>query len=510
MNNVNQELIAVAKTAFETSLKRTFTNLVGVAPTQIFLIWFNSLFDVYGQPNPDDITANNQRMVAEWNPATRDFASVIRQIEDATIFAVFLGQPKQDHESIYAGELVIHNAGFRQAPDVVQEDPGRTQRTWANFKIFFSEEIAAWYRAGCTTGSQAGYGGNAKTFDESSYAEAEQQYMESPRNFSETNANNAKAFDTMANGMMAAINEIKGQLQGLQANAAQAKPPTSTYAPPPAAPAAPVYQQAPPAPSVPTSPSTGRRGGGRGRGRGRGCGGGRGGYQGQGRGGYQGQGRGYPAPSQQQPYQQQGGFYANQRPPNNQKYYANWNYCWTHRYDVADNHHNGNCQRPAYGHVYTATRDNPCGGCQKGASHHFLLKDAPTKAKTAEHNRKEVKLPDGTIINSSHKCELDLNDIPKEASDGYIIPDMINHSLLSVTHLCKAGCQVQFTGNTCIVTYKGKENMRRQRSKINGLWLVPLTDKVTRRHSIALTYDATNSAYHTSRTLAETIQFLHQ
>ena len=252
MNNVNQELIAVAKTAFETSLKRTFTNLVGVAPTQIFLIWFNSLFDVYGQPNPDDITANNQRMVAEWNPATRDFASVIRQIEDATIFAGFLGQPKQDFENVYAGELVIRNAGFFS--DKLQNWYKKTQaeRTWANFKTFFSEEIAAWYRAGCTTGSQAGYGGNAEAYDESSYVEAEQQYMESLRNFSETNANNAKAFDTMANGMMAAINEIKGQLQGLQANAAQAKPPA--YAPPPAAPTAPVYQQAPPAPAYYQAP----------------------------------------------------------------------------------------------------------------------------------------------------------------------------------------------------------------------------------------------------------------
>ena len=143
-----------------------------------------------------------------------------------------------------------------------------------------------------------------------------------------------------------------------------------------------------------------------------------------------------------------------------------------------------------------------------GASHHFLLNDAPTKSKDTKHDRKEVKLPDGTVINSSHKCELDLHRVPKEASDGYILPDMKNHSLLSVTHLCKAGCQVNFTGETCIVTYKGKEIMRGERSKTNGLWLVPLTDKVSKKQ-IALTNGTANSAYHTS-TLAETIQFLHQ
>ena len=383
MQNVNQELIAVAKTAFDASFKRTFTNLVGVAPTQIFLTWFNSLFDAYGQPNPDDITHNNSRMVADWNPATRDFASVIRQIEDATIFAGFIGQPKQDHENVYAGELVIRNAGFFAAKLENWYKKSQSDRTWANFKIFFSEEIAAWYRAGCTTGSQAGYGGNAEATDDGSYAEAEQQYIESLRNFSETNASNARAFDTMANSMMAAINEIKGQLQGMHANAAQTQPapapaPPAPPAPPTqlvyqAAPPPPTYTYAPPAPpNLPYQPPTpqyqpyqgyqqqGGRNGGRGRGRGRGRGYGRGNYQNQGRGGYHAQ------PQQQQYQQQQSGFYANQRPPNNQKYYANWNYCWTHGYDVADNHHSGNCQRPAYGHVYTATRDNPCSGCQKG------------------------------------------------------------------------------------------------------------------------------------------------
>ena len=155
-----------------------------------------------------------------------------------------------------------------------------------------------------------------------------------------------------------------------------------------------------------------------------------------------------------------------------------------------------------------STNNNYYAILDSGASHHFLLNDAPTKSKDTNHDRKEVKLPDGTIINSSHKCELDLHRIPKEASDGYILPDMKNHSLLSVTHLCKAGCQVNFTGETCIVTYKGKEIMRGERSKTNGLWLVPLTDKVSKK-KIALTNGSANSAYHTS-TLAETIQFLHQ
>ena len=91
--------------------------------------------------------------------------------------------------------------------------------------------------------------------------------------------------------------------------------------------------------------------------------------------------------------------------------------------NLSVNHTTTSTPTPEYNNNYYAILDS-------GASHHFLLENAPTKAKTADHTQKEVKLPDGTIINSSHKCELDLQNIPKEASDGYILPDMKNHSLL--------------------------------------------------------------------------------
>eukprot|EP00956_Cyclotella_meneghiniana_P029107 scaffold69513_cov76-Cyclotella_meneghiniana.AAC.2 len=185
MEHVNQELIAVAKSAFEQSFKRTFTNMVGVAPTQVFLEWFNGLFSSYGQASPDDITQNNKAMVADWNPATRDFASIIRQIDDAAIFAGFIGQPKPDRDLVYAGELVVRNAGFFASKLETWYKKPQADRTFSNFKTFFTDEISAWYRAGCTTGSQARYGGNAEAVSEDSYAEAEQAYIDSLRNFSD-------------------------------------------------------------------------------------------------------------------------------------------------------------------------------------------------------------------------------------------------------------------------------------------------------------------------------------
>lgn len=53
-----------------------------------------------------------------------------------------------------------------------------------------------------------------------------------------------------------------------------------------------------------------------------------------------------------------------------------------------------------------------------GASHHFLLEDSPTQSRNSNHEPKDVRLPDGSTIRSSHKCKLDLQDIPNGANDG--------------------------------------------------------------------------------------------
>ena len=67
----------------------------------------------------------------------------------------------------------------------------------------------------------------------------------------------------------------------------------------------------------------------------------------------------------QQPQNNGGGFYRtrqfNNRTPNPVKRFNNWFYCWSHSFYV--DHTSQQCQNPAYGHVYEATRDNICGGC---------------------------------------------------------------------------------------------------------------------------------------------------
>ena len=89
---------------------------------------------------------------------------------------------------------------------------------------------------------------------------------------------------------------------------------------------------------------------GRGRGRGRGCGRGR-------NNSYQAAPNTHnPQPMNQQ-YQQPG-----QTQPNLIKRFANWNYCFTHGYDVHGDHTSLTCKKPCYKHNWYATRQNTMNG----------------------------------------------------------------------------------------------------------------------------------------------------
>ena len=75
-----------------------------------------------------------------------------------------------------------------------------------------------------------------------------------------------------------------------------------------------------------------------------------------------------------------------------------------------------------------------------GATSHFLVPDAPTINVQPALNPLHVTMPDGNSVSSTHTCELDLPQLPKQARLGHIIPGLSKHSLLSVIKLCNAEC----------------------------------------------------------------------
>lgn len=47
------------------------------------------------------------------------------------------------------------------------------------------------------------------------------------------------------------------------------------------------------------------------------------------------------------------------------KTFKSMNSLWSCGYDLEDNHTSTTCPNPQTGHIYYATHDNPCNGCQK-------------------------------------------------------------------------------------------------------------------------------------------------
>ena len=100
---------------------------------------------------------------------------------------------------------------------------------------------------------------------------------------------------------------------------------------------------------------------------------------------------------------------------------------------------------------YAILDQDDFGIIDSGATDSYIKPTAPTKTKTTTHNRIQVTIPNGSSMESTAKATLQINDLPEQATSGFIIPGL-NKTLISVTKLCNAGCKVLFSAKECIVT----------------------------------------------------------
>ena len=68
----------------------------------------------------------------------------------------------------------------------------------------------------------------------------------------------------------------------------------------------------------------------------------------------------------------------------------------------------------------------------------------------------QVKIPDGSKIQSTHECDIDWFNLPVLAKSEHIIPKLQQQSLLSVVKICKAGYKITIQHSICIVIYNNK------------------------------------------------------
>jgi hypothetical protein len=86
----------------------------------------------------------------------------------------------------------------------------------------------------------------------------------------------------------------------------------------------------------------------------------------------------------------------------------------------------------------------------------------------------QVHLPDCSIIESSHKANLNLPDLPAEAGECHIFPALTSRSLLSIGQLCDHDGEVTFTKLAFTVHRDSKIVMQGTRDPENGLWSIPV------------------------------------
>ena len=111
-----------------------------------------------------------------------------------------------------------------------------------------------------------------------------------------------------------------------------------------------------------------------------------------------------------------------------------------------------------------------------GATGHFQVTTAPITNITPSSSPLTVKLLDGACVSSTHKCTLNLPQLPTISREGHIIPVLASHSLMSVAKLCNSGCEVKFTKIDCQVKHLGRIVLRGRKCTRTGLWMIKLTN----------------------------------
>jgi hypothetical protein len=117
-----------------------------------------------------------------------------------------------------------------------------------------------------------------------------------------------------------------------------------------------------------------------------------------------------------------------------------------------------------------------------GCTSNFLSATAPCNNKQEAHVPFSVNMPIGTMIQSSHTCDLLLADLPPLTRKAHILPGLVHNSLISVGQLCDNGCNVTFTQEQVTVSRDGTCVMYGSQDPRSRLWRVDLKQKFETKH----------------------------
>jgi hypothetical protein len=106
-------------------------------------------------------------------------------------------------------------------------------------------------------------------------------------------------------------------------------------------------------------------------------------------------------------------------------------------------------------------------------------------------------------MKATHEAELYIPELPIAARHIYIVPDLADKTLLSVSQLCKADCQVVFNDRTVTVHHGGKIILKGGMQNGSALWQM----EIPNQPECALELVAKTANYF--NTTAEIVKFMH-
>ena len=118
-----------------------------------------------------------------------------------------------------------------------------------------------------------------------------------------------------------------------------------------------------------------------------------------------------------------------------------------------------------------------------GATAHFLVEGAPIINMKEAKEPITIKLPDGSLIHSTHVGNLDIPWMPNHMTEAHIAPGLSHSSLISTTVFCDAGCKVIFDEFECKVYYNGQLMLSGGRDKKTNMWKLPI-NPVSRNNTL--------------------------
>jgi len=137
------------------------------------------------------------------------------------------------------------------------------------------------------------------------------------------------------------------------------------------------------------------------------------------------------------------------------------------------------------------------------------MKNTPMKNERPTKNPLNINLPDGTIVKSTHICNLEIPGLP-HVLEGHIVPKLTVASLVGIRILCKLGCTVLFTDKACYVRYQGKVILTGYTDPSTDLWVLPITPDAINQQKLQTSqgHDLVSAQLRAGPCMARAPQFL--